>query len=132
MTTSSNWFVNAAAVIRTTLSPHALLRQLLMIESHHGRHRQATYQGYQDRTLDLDLLLYDDQILESDRLVLPHPRLYERLFVLAPLAEIASDIIDPVTRLSIGVMHSRLRERLTNQILEQASWPALDQVRKGS
>lgn len=78
-------FVNAVAKLETALAPQALLEALLAIETQHGRVR-AERNG--PRTLDLDLLLYDDVVCESDALVLPHPRLHERAFVLVPLAEI--------------------------------------------
>ena len=120
---SANWFVNAAAVIRTTCSPLDLLEQLHTIEARHGRNRQSGLQGYQDRTLDLDLLLFDDLRITSGKLILPHPRLRERLFVLAPLAEIASDIIDPDTGLSIEALLALGHDTLHNQQVAKFSWP---------
>lgn len=85
-------FVNAVAQLETTLAPEALLDALLDIEHRFGRIR-----GAKDgpRTLDLDLLLYNDQFLDLPRLTLPHPRLHLRAFVLQPLAEIAPDLIIP-------------------------------------
>ncbi len=85
-------FVNAVAQLETTLRPEALLDQLLDVEQRFGRIR-AEKNG--PRTLDLDLLLYDDQFLELPRLTLPHPRLHLRAFVLQPLAEIAPNLIIP-------------------------------------
>ncbi len=85
-------FVNAVAQIETTLAPEALLDALLDIEHRFGRIR-AEKDG--PRTLDLDLLLYNDQFLELPRLTLPHPRLHLRAFVLQPLAEIAPDLVIP-------------------------------------
>lgn len=85
-------FVNAVAQLKTTLRPEALLDALLDVEQRFGRIR-AEKNG--PRTLDLDLLLYDDQFLELPRLTLPHPRLHLRAFVLQPLAEIASNLIIP-------------------------------------
>jgi 2-amino-4-hydroxy-6-hydroxymethyldihydropteridine diphosphokinase len=82
-------FVNAVAQLETTLMPQALLRELLDIERRFGRLR-AEKNG--PRTLDLDLLLYDDQYLDLPELTLPHPRLHLRAFVLQPLAELASDL----------------------------------------
>jgi 2-amino-4-hydroxy-6-hydroxymethyldihydropteridine diphosphokinase len=81
-------FVNACVEIETALEPHALLQALHNIEQTHGRDRgQETRFG--PRTLDLDLLAYDDLSLDARGLILPHPRLFERAFVLVPLAEIA-------------------------------------------
>lgn len=88
-------FVNAVAVVRSTLEPELLLRQLLEIEREFGRDRQrSTPKG--PRTLDLDLLLADGLIVNTSDLTLPHPALAERRFVLAPLAEIAPDLLHPI------------------------------------
>jgi 2-amino-4-hydroxy-6-hydroxymethyldihydropteridine diphosphokinase len=80
------WYVNGVAAVETGLGPIALLEALLAIEAEFGRRRGAPNAA---RTLDLDLLDYDGAQCIGDRLVLPHPRLHERRFVLAPLAEIA-------------------------------------------
>ena len=85
-------FINAAASVQTTLSPQALLAALLAIENRHGRRRTMRNAP---RTLDLDLLLYGEVVLDQDGLTLPHPRLHERAFVLAPLAEIAPGAMVP-------------------------------------
>ncbi len=85
-------FVNAAARIETGLAPEALLDALLDIEHRFGRIR-AERNG--PRTLDLDVLLYDDLVLDSPRLTLPHPRLHLRAFVLYPLADLAPDLALP-------------------------------------
>jgi 2-amino-4-hydroxy-6-hydroxymethyldihydropteridine diphosphokinase len=82
-------FINAVALLETTLMPQALLRELLDIERRFGRQRA---EKYGPRTLDLDLLLYDDQFLDLPELTLPHPRLHLRAFVLLPLAELAPDL----------------------------------------
>ena len=81
-------FINAAAAIVTRLPPRRLLAALLQIEARHGRNR--TFKNA-PRSLDLDLLLYDGLIMHEHGLTLPHPRMTERAFVLAPLAEIAAD-----------------------------------------
>lgn len=83
-------FVNAAALVETELAPLALLEGLLEIERSFGRDRAASVPKG-PRTLDLDLLLYDDLILEDAALTVPHPAMHERRFVLAPLAEIAGE-----------------------------------------
>ena len=87
-------FLNAAAVGRTSLSPDELLASLLDIERRFGRERP--YAGA-PRTLDLDLILYGERVIDTPSLVVPHPRFRERRFVLDPLAEIAADWRDPVT-----------------------------------
>lgn len=85
-------FINAVARVHTSLAPNALLKALLGLESEFGRVRQ---EKNGPRTLDLDLLLYEDLVLDTPDLVLPHPRLHLRAFVLAPLAEIAPDLAIP-------------------------------------
>lgn len=83
-------FVNAVVEVETALEPHFLLAQMQEIEKQFGRKR--TWRNA-PRTLDLDLLLYGDQRIESDALTVPHPRMAERAFVLVPLAEIAPDVV---------------------------------------
>ena len=82
-------FINAVAEIKTQLSPENLLDALLNIEHEAGRERPF---ANAPRVLDCDLLLYDDVVLHTEKLTLPHPRMYERAFVLLPLAEIAPDL----------------------------------------
>jgi 2-amino-4-hydroxy-6-hydroxymethyldihydropteridine diphosphokinase len=81
-------YVNACIEIDTTLDPHALLAVLQAIEHEHGRDRTKE-RRWGPRTLDLDLIAYDDLAVDTPDLVLPHPRLFERAFVLMPLSEIA-------------------------------------------
>jgi 2-amino-4-hydroxy-6-hydroxymethyldihydropteridine diphosphokinase len=83
-------FVNAAIAIETALDPHALLAALHEVERLFGRDR-AQERRWGPRTLDLDLIAYDDIAISSQALTLPHPRLFERAFVLVPLAEIAPE-----------------------------------------
>lgn len=82
-------FVNAVAQLETRLSPLALLDQLQALEQHHGRVRQR---HWGPRTLDLDLLLFDDLSLSTPRLTVPHAHMHQRGFVLVPLAELAPDL----------------------------------------
>lgn len=99
-------FVNACIEIETVLDPHALLATLHKIEKRFGRDR-ASERHWGPRPLDLDILAYDDVRLDRRELTLPHPRLFERAFVLVPLAEIAPDRViagrhvkDELTKLS--------------------------------
>jgi 2-amino-4-hydroxy-6-hydroxymethyldihydropteridine diphosphokinase len=85
-------FVNAVAKIATSLSPQALLQALLHIEHQHGR--QRTFRNA-PRTLDMDVLLYDDMQLHEQGLTIPHPQMHLRAFVLQPLLEIARDVSIP-------------------------------------
>lgn len=83
-------FVNACIEIETSLDPHAILFTLHKIEKKFGRDR-ANERRWGPRTLDLDVIAYDNVILQKPELTLPHPRLWERAFVLVPLADIAPD-----------------------------------------
>lgn len=85
-------FINAAAEVATRLTPLELLHALLQLEASFGRQRPFPNAP---RVLDLDLLLYDDRVMHTPELTLPHPRLHERGFVLFPLAEIAPDLEIP-------------------------------------
>jgi 2-amino-4-hydroxy-6-hydroxymethyldihydropteridine diphosphokinase len=89
-------FLNACCTGRTRLTPHQLLSQLQDAELAAGRDRTGSRYG--PRTLDLDLLLYGNEVIEDPELVVPHPRLRERGFVLMPLSEIAADWIVPASR----------------------------------
>ena len=86
-------FLNGAAEISTALTPQELMRLLLDIETRQGRVRA---ERFGPRTLDLDILLYDDLVIQDDLVTLPHPRMQERTFVLGPLAEIAPGVKHPV------------------------------------
>lgn len=99
-------FLNAAATGSTSLSARDLLTTLLDIERRRGRERP--YPGA-PRTLDLDLILYGDAVIDEPDLLVPHPRFRERLFVLEPLAEIAADWIDPVTGQTVGELLKGVR-----------------------
>ena len=94
-------FLNAAAVGETHLNPRDLLNRLLAVELALGRERP--YPGA-PRTVDLDLLLYDDAVIDEPGLIVPHPRFRERRFVLAPLAEVAATWVDPVTGKSVAAL----------------------------
>ncbi len=85
-------YINAVALLDTSLSAHELLDALQAIEQQHGRQRKR---HWGERTLDLDILLYDQQMIEDERLSVPHPGLTQRAFVIYPLLEIAGDISIP-------------------------------------
>ncbi|MFO0831755.1 MAG: 2-amino-4-hydroxy-6-hydroxymethyldihydropteridine diphosphokinase [Phycisphaerales bacterium] len=88
-------YINAAALLETTLPPRALLAALQDIERRHGRDRTRE-QRWGPRTLDLDLILYADAVIDEPGLHVPHPRMHERAFVLAPLCEVWPDARHPV------------------------------------
>lgn len=89
-----DWFVNAVAEVETALDPLGLLEKLQAIQRGAGRIRDTVRFG--PRILDLDIILYDDLVLNSSSLVIPHPRMHERRFVLKPICDINSGIVHPV------------------------------------
>jgi 2-amino-4-hydroxy-6-hydroxymethyldihydropteridine diphosphokinase len=109
------WFLNAAAGGRTALAPEALLEACLEVERALGRVRTVPNGP---RTIDVDLLLYGEQRIERPGLVVPHPRLHERRFVLAPLAEIAPRLLHPALGATIEELLRRCPD--TSGVLRQA------------
>ena len=102
-------FLNAVLELETELSPLAVLELTQEIERQLGRQTKSSAAGYQDRPIDLDLLLYDDLVLETPRLTLPHPLMHLRDFVLEPLQQLAPTLRHPVLGLSIAELYSRLQ-----------------------
>jgi 2-amino-4-hydroxy-6-hydroxymethyldihydropteridine diphosphokinase len=101
-------YLNAAAALETTLEPVELLRALQRIETRFGR---VCTVRWAERTLDLDLLLFGDRVIETPELVVPHPRFSARRFVLEPLAEVAPEAVDPVTNRTIAQLLADLDGR---------------------
>lgn len=102
--TGQPWFLNLALEVRTSLSPAGLLHCCLEIERLHGRVRTFRFAP---RTLDLDILLYDDLMLDLPGLRIPHPRMTERRFVLEPMAQIAPELLHPALNASIRTLLER-------------------------
>ena len=99
---SQETYLNVAVAIETTLNPATLLAVTQAIEKAIGR-RDKTINGvYRDRIIDIDILLYDDLIIQSSNLTIPHPLMHQRTFVLHPLAEIAPHVIHPVLKKTIA------------------------------
>lgn len=119
---SPHWFINAVGLLRTTIPPQELLLLLQAMERDFGRVRDPNASGYQDRCLDLDLLLYDDLTLHSPELILPHPRMHERRFVLEPLLEVAGSVtLSPCGLPQAEWIEQGLRN-LGPQGVERCSW----------
>lgn len=102
-----NKFLNSAAEIETTLLPHRLLAALQEIEQEAGRIRTIRWGP---RTLDIDILLYNDRILDDPDLTIPHPRMREREFVLIPLTEIAPEVIVPPEQVTVSQLLCQYRQ----------------------
>ena len=98
---SPHTFLNIAIHLETSLSPDELLATTQQIESEMGRTTKSKDRQYTDRIIDIDILMYDNLILQTPDLTLPHPLLHERLFVLQPLSEIAPTLIHPILHKTI-------------------------------
>ncbi len=107
-------YINAVILVETQLSPSSLLGALKEIEKKHDR--VIGKQRWGPRTLDLDLLLYEDQIINTDDLIIPHPGIGERDFVLVPLADIAPDISIP----GLGYLSDLIKKCKSHQLVEIA------------
>ena len=101
-------FLNAVVELKTTLDPRRLLQTCLIIEASHGRIRDRQ-KRWGPRTLDLDLLLHGDAVIDEPELTVPHPRMIERAFVIDPLAELAPELAHPVLGRSIRQLRDRLK-----------------------
>ena len=112
---SQPWFVNAVAQLESNLAPESLLAHLQAIEDRFGRVRSTPNAP---RTIDLDLLVYDDRVLQADPgPIVPHPRMHQRAFVLLPLRELAPDWVDPRSGRS-------LQDLIDDLPANQPCWPA--------
>jgi 2-amino-4-hydroxy-6-hydroxymethyldihydropteridine diphosphokinase len=115
---SGRWFVNGVMSIDTTLPPEALLAELQRIEQTMGR--PAARARGEDRTIDLDMLLVGSRIIDGPDLILPHPRLHRRRFVLVPLCELAPDHRHPILGLTMRELLGRLDDPSAVRPLEAA------------
>lgn len=106
---SDNTFVNAACLVRTKLLPEEVLEYTQVIERELGRKNKSVNEVYSDRSIDIDILLYDSSIVELPHLVIPHRHLHERKFAIQPLTDIAPTIIHPVIGKSIFCINEELK-----------------------
>jgi 2-amino-4-hydroxy-6-hydroxymethyldihydropteridine diphosphokinase len=114
-----DWFINAVCEIRTNLNARDLLSKLQGIEAEMGRKREIKGEP---RVIDLDLLLYGQDIINEDDLKVPHPEIYKRRFVLEPLSEIASFYIHPAFGVSIRGLKERLSDKKIVELYNGGDW----------
>jgi len=103
-------FLNAVIRISTDLSPEDLLKSLLHLEKDSGRYRSEESIGYQDRTLDLDILFYGNRIVDRGNLKIPHSRIEKRKFILMPLNDIASEFEHPVLKKPVAELLRNVKD----------------------
>ena len=101
---SENSFLNAAICVETSLSPLEVLHRTQEIERTLGRTHKSTGGIYHDRIIDIDLLLYNKEIIQTPELTIPHPLMLQRDFVMTPLVEIAPDVVHPVFGKKLSVL----------------------------
>lgn len=106
---SDNTFVNAACMVQTELLPEEVLECTQVIERELGRRSKSINEIYSDRSIDIDILLYDNLIVELPHLIIPHKHLHERKFAMQPLADIAPDIIHPTMGKTISILNEELQ-----------------------
>ena len=104
---SSKWFVNAIVQISTTLSPEELLFTIQRVEAQLGR-QESGVRPYTDRTIDIDILFYDDKIINTKNLVIPHKFFHKRACMLVPMLEIAQDFVHPLFRKTVSELYDEL------------------------
>lgn len=105
---SENSFLNAVCEIETNLSPLEVLEYTQVVEREMGRMSKSYNREYKDRIIDIDVLLYDDLVVEYPQLIIPHPEMHKRAFVLQPLAEIAPNAVHPVLEKTVSELLSEL------------------------
>ncbi|NLF82638.1 MAG: 2-amino-4-hydroxy-6-hydroxymethyldihydropteridine diphosphokinase [Candidatus Gastranaerophilales bacterium] len=103
------WFANAVIKIETDLEPHDLLTECMRIEKQLGRDRSIE-ERWGPRTLDLDILFYDDRIIAEEDLRIPHPRMHERAYALVPMLELDPDFVHPILGKTVVDLHNELEE----------------------
>lgn len=106
---SENTFLNNAISVETSLTPEELLSTTQRIEHTLGRTHKSVDGQYSDRLIDIDILLYDDVVMHTPSLILPHPLMHRRLFVLEPLSEIAPTMIHPLLQKEITTLCNELK-----------------------
>jgi len=107
---NQEWFINAVLKTKTDLSPEELLNQCFRIENQLGRLRSPEVPKNGPRTLDLDILFYDNKIINNEIMEIPHPRMHKRAYTLVPLLELDAELEHPVFNKTISDLHENLDE----------------------
>jgi 2-amino-4-hydroxy-6-hydroxymethyldihydropteridine diphosphokinase len=110
MPEGAGWFLNCAISLDSRISPEGLLRELLAMERKLGRARNKNRNLRESRTIDLDILLFGDRVVDTPKLKIPHPEMSHRRFVLVPSAEIEPDMLHPVLKKSVKEMLEELKD----------------------
>ena len=105
---TSTWFVNAIVEIKTKYTPEQLLQACQKIEKQLGREHKTANSNYEDRTIDIDILFYNDEIINEENLTIPHKYVHLRAFNLVPMMELNADFVHPVLHKTIVEMHNDL------------------------
>lgn len=120
-------FINAAVEVRTKLPPHRLLEVCQEIETALGREREVEWGP---RTIDIDILLYENEIISDDKLQVPHPLMHERMFVLRPLKEIAPHMVHPVLEKSIEMLYDERKAEVGDKYDDEL--PGFKEIKGGA
>lgn len=114
---SENSFLNQVIEISTDENPEQLLDNILKLEKELGRERHGS--GYSSRTIDIDILFYNDRIIRKKNLTIPHPRIQERMFTLAPLKELDEDMVHPGSHKTIGELYRECKDSVRVELYGQ-------------
>jgi 2-amino-4-hydroxy-6-hydroxymethyldihydropteridine diphosphokinase len=109
---SENRFLNQVVRIETDYRPGQVMEGILEIEAKHGRIRSGN-QGYTSRSIDIDILFYNDEIISEEKLIIPHPKIPDRMFTLLPLSELDMSMIHPGARKSISELMEECTDKLS-------------------
>ena len=107
---SSSFFLNRIVIIKTNLSPSDLLKETQKIEIQLGR-KEKTKETYESRIIDIDILFYENKIIQTNKLTIPHPRLHLRRFTLEPLLELSSDFTHPILQKTIANLYQECEDQ---------------------